>query len=66
MVCVSYLIVNTLHKGDNKDDNTTTTTNNNIIIIIILILAPYNKTYILIIPVNESTDYIVLHKFASV
>ena len=33
MVCFRYIIVNTLHKGDNKDDDddttTTTTTNNN-------------------------------------
>ena len=32
MVCFRYIIVNTLHKGNNKDDDTTTTTtttNNN-------------------------------------
>jgi hypothetical protein len=29
MVCFRYVIVHTLHKGDNKDDNDDDTNNNN-------------------------------------
>jgi len=44
MVCFRYIIVNTLHKGDNKDNNNSyNNNNNNVCIIMYLIIYEFLK-----------------------
>ena len=42
MVCLRYIIVNTLHKGVNKDDDDDDDDDDDIIIIIIIIIIMFN------------------------
>ena len=45
MVCLRYIIVNTLHKGVNKDDDDDDDDDDDIIIIIIIIIIIRVKRY---------------------
>jgi hypothetical protein len=70
MVCFRHIIVNTLHKGDNKDDDdddddNDDNKNNNNSINIITIIIPTSLSYAALRAVTANTGFSAVHILSS-
>ena len=67
MVCLRYIIVNTLHKGDTKDDDDDNNNNNNNMLLLLLLL-PCRRPFLqvtslepMVIPTTQASSFRLLY-----